>query len=461
MKRILLTAGLGILTSFSIFHSPFSIPPAEAAGPITYRHKHFLYTIDPASHPEWRTPSETWLINGVPFEPPAFWRVDGDTVPPLPAGVERQETFIWNRNTIRSTLETIVGTALRRPAGNVTISRTGTGLIVFDGVGLPGRDVDTDATARLTVAALEQNLTEIELPVTETQPEIHVNDEKLRAAGITEVVTVGESDFSRSPVNRRHNIAVGLNRFNGHYIEPGAVFSFTTILGKVDGTTGYRKELVIKGDRTEPDYGGGLCQISTTAYRGVWEYGLPILKRKNHSYTVSHYFPPGTDATVYPGSVDMVFQNDMRSALLLQTYKEGDLAFFIYYGTKDGRSTELLGPFISNRRLPPPDKTEFTTDLAPGERKKLNERVPGLHALWYRFVTSANGEVHRETIFSIYEARSLFTAIGVAALPPGYLPGGATGDALLGGDSIPTDASTLSSSKKSSSSVPKKPSTRR
>ena len=404
------------------FHFSLFTSVAEAA-PITYRHKHFLFTIDPALHPEWHSGSEEWTYNGIPFDPPASWKVDGDTVPPLPVGVDRHAVFSWNRESIRETIEKIIAKPLRRAPGKVTIQRDAKGDITFEGVGLTGRDVDADAAAGLTIAAIQQNLTDIELPVVETQPEINVDDPQLVEDGIREVVTIGESTFTGSPVNRRHNIGVGLRRFNGQLIPAGAEFSFNAVLGKVDGSTGYRLELVIKGDRTEPDYGGGLCQISTTAYRGVWEYGFPILKRKNHSYTVRYYAPAGTDATVYPGAVDMVFKNDLPTSLLIQTYQEDDHAYFIYYGTRDTRTTEIVGPFIDDKTPPPPDKVELTLDLPPGQKKKLNERVPGQKATWYRFVTSnppSGTDEKTETVYSHYEARPLFTALGVAQLPEGY-----------------------------------------
>ncbi len=417
MKRSLLF--FGSLALFSILNFQFSIPQAYAAS-LTYRYRHYLFQINSLAHPGWRSPAETWTYNGILFEPPAMWRVDGDDVPRLPRGVIRHETFAWNRDAIERTLRKAVASQLNRMPGNVVIARDAKGKIVFSGVGLTGRTVDIETAADLTIAALEQGLVEIALPITETQPMVRVEDPALVAQGITEVVTIGETIFAGSPANRRHNIDVGLRRFNGTVIPAGAAFSFNSVLGTVDASTGYKKELVIKGDRTEPDYGGGLCQISTTAYRGIWEYGFPILKRKNHSYTVRYYAPPGTDATVYPGSIDMVFKNDLPTALLIQTHQEKDHAYFIYYGTRDKRTTEIIGPFLYDQKDPPPDKTELTLDLPPGEKKKLNERVPGLKTLWYRFVTSGTGSLKSEAVYSAYEARPLFTALGVLQLPAGY-----------------------------------------
>lgn len=402
--------GLAGLAGFTM---PLSA--SAAAAPLTFRYAHFLFTVAPDKHPEWRHPTETWIYNGQPISPLAELRVDGDEVPAMPQGIERQERVEWDTAAIAATLQSAVAASFDRPAGAVTISRGSGGMIRFDGVGLTGRKVDIGSLAALTADALENGVTEIVLPVTVTQPQVTVTDPELAAQGIKEVVTIGESDFANSPSNRRHNIATGLSKFNGHLIPRGATFSFDQTLGRVDGTTGYLKELVIKGARTEPDYGGGLCQVSSTAYRGAWEYGFPIVDRKNHSYAVSHYAPQGTDATVYPPSPDMKFLNDSPGALLMQTYSQDDKAYFVYYGTRDKRASEVFGPFIWDRTSPPPDRMEFTTDLAPGQKRKLGERVPGMKAAWFRTTVEVDGTTKVEPVFSNYEARPLFYQVGIAA----------------------------------------------
>jgi vancomycin resistance protein YoaR len=181
----------------------------------------------------------------------------------------------------------------------------------------------------------------------------------------------------------------------------------------VNASTGYWQELVILGERTLPDYGGGLCQVSTTAYRGAWEYGFPITQRRNHSFAVRYYSPAGTDATIYPPSADMKFLNDSGHAILLQTYVDGDNAYYIYYGTDDGRQSEIIGPYTWGSMAPPPDRTEYTTDIPPGTTRKVGERVPGVHAAWFRAVRYPDQEEQIESFYSIYEARPYFLQIGV------------------------------------------------
>lgn len=390
------------------------VPCASAAGPITFRYRHHLVTMPPSAIARWQAPEETWTVYGRPFTPPSELRADGDVLPALPAGVVRGMRTGWNRETIKASLAQEVSARLDRPAGAVTIKADGNGGYAFDGVGFPGRSVDLDLLAELAVQALDTGVTEIFVPITETPPTLTVNDPALREMGVRELVAFGESDFTGSPVNRRHNIAVGLKRFDGYLVPKDAVFSFVARLGPVDGTTGYRKELVIKGNRTEPDYGGGLCQVSSTAYRGVWEAGFPIVERRNHSYAVSYYGPQGTDATTYVPNPDLKFRNDSPGALLLQTYAENDRAYFLYYGTKPARTADVVGPYTWDRKPAPPPRTEYTAALAPGERKVLGHAVPGLKAAWFRIVRTGTGETV-EGFYSTYEARPDFFQVGVAA----------------------------------------------
>ncbi len=404
-----------------------SMEHVHAAYPaITLRYQHFIFTIDPDLYPQWQSEQDAWFYFDRPIEPLASWLVDGDEIPALPVGIARHSVVGWDHNRIAETLHTTIGDQLNRDAHAVTISRTETGSIVFDGVGLTGRRVMIPELASLVLKALEQGVTDIVIPVEELPAQVTVQDAELLEMGIKEVITVGESDYSGSPFARRHNITTGLSKFNGHIIPQGETFSFNQVLGPVNRATGYLQELVILGERTIPDFGGGLCQVSSTAYRGIWEYGFPIAMRKNHSYAVRYYSPNGTDATIYPPNIDMKFVNDSLGALLIQTYEEDDHAYFVYYGTHDDRTTDLVGPFTWDHRSPPPPRTEYTADILAGTTRKVGTATPGLQAAWFRIVHDTDGTVHIDPTYSFYEARPLFTQIGVAQetasdQPPSWL----------------------------------------
>ena len=97
-----------------------------------------------------------------------------------------------------------------RAAGKVTINRTASGTIVFDGFGLPGRSVEIAKAAALTRTALLNTIDTIVLPVIITQPAITVTDPALTTMGIREVVSSGRVRIQRIAENRQHNIGVGI-----------------------------------------------------------------------------------------------------------------------------------------------------------------------------------------------------------------------------------------------------------
>jgi hypothetical protein len=81
----------------------------------------------------------------------------------------------------------------------------------------------------------------------------------------------------------------------------------------------------------------------------------------------------GLDSTIYLGVVDLKFVNDTPGAILIQSYTEGTDAYFKFYGTDDGRTTELDGPHGG-----------------------------GLNYYWYRTVTK-DGKENKEKIVSNYK----------------------------------------------------------
>ncbi|MFA5800223.1 MAG: VanW family protein [Candidatus Peribacteraceae bacterium] len=394
----------------------FFVPAAAFASPasITYTYKHHIFEVSVLRHPEWRSRERVWYYGGKRAIPPARFLSSGKGAISEPDWTFA-DRITWNERAIAQTISADIASKLDRPAGSVVIRRSASGTIVFEGQGLPGRQADIDLAAALTKTALEKYVSAVVLPVIERDPVITVEDRSLKEAGIREVVTVGESVFAKSPENRRHNIGVGVRRFNGHLIPKDSVFSFNDVLGPVNEKTGYRKELVIQGATTLPDYGGGLCQVSTTAFRGPWEYGLPILQRKNHSYAVSYYSPQGTDATIFPPNTDLKFRNDTPGALLIQSFVDStDHAYFIYYGTADERKTEIVGPYITDRvAAPKEERLTYTTTIPVGEKRKAGEQHDGMKAVWYRRVERAGTGVILERMFSAYEARPLTYQLGV------------------------------------------------
>jgi len=226
--------------------------------------------------------------------------------------------------------------------------------------------------------------------------------EDIDKMGVKEVVATGQSSFAGSPPNRIHNITVGSQVFNGVLIAPGENFSFISALGDVSAKTGYLPELVIKEDKTIPEYGGGLCQVSTTFFRAAINAGFPILERTAHAYRVVYYEPAGFDSTIYDPKPDLVFTNDTKNYILIQTRISGTDLFVDFYGTNDGRKVEVSKSTVYNLVAPGDPIITETSDLKPGEKKQTDTAHTGADAYFTRKITYADGTVKNDRFDSHY-----------------------------------------------------------
>ena len=75
---------------------------------------------------------------------------------------------------------------------------------------------------------------------------------------------------------------------------------------------------VISGDEMTQEAGGGVCQVATTVFNSVYEAGLPVKERHNHTLSSSSY-PAGRDAAIAYPTLDLVWENDTDSDILLTT----------------------------------------------------------------------------------------------------------------------------------------------
>jgi vancomycin resistance protein YoaR len=245
------------------------------------------------------------------------------------------------------------------------------GKVVSWQTGASGRQVDLEVSAAKINNDFLNNQTEIYLVIKEVTS---ISPESQADLNIKEIIGTGHSNFAGSSVSRRKNIRVGADAVHGILLTPGEEFSLVRVLGDVSAETGYVPELVIKGNKTIPEYGGGLCQIGTTVFRSALASGLPITERRNHSYRVSYYEPAGMDAAIYIPNPDVRFVNDTTNYILIQARIVKDDIYFDFWGTKDGRTATTTTPIIYNIVKPAPTKYIETEDLPAGQ-KKCTERA--------------------------------------------------------------------------------------
>ena len=253
-----------------------------------------------------------------------------------------------------------------------------------------GRLLNIPESRASITSALTQNANSgegvVELVIDEIEPKLALD--KINDLGINTLLGRGESNFTDSPKSRVHNIGVGAKTFSGVLLRPGQEFSFNQTLGAIDASSGYLPELVIKGGKLIPEYGGGLCQVSTTLFRAAVLSGLVILERHPHSIPVRYYNPQGFDAAIYPGVSDLKFKNDTPAYILIQSSISGSKLYFEIYGTSDGRKVAIDGP--------------HQYDVKSNGAQK---------AVLTRTITYADGTEKKDVFNSSYQSNSAFVTI--------------------------------------------------
>lgn len=286
-----------------------------------------------------------------------------------------------------------------------------------------GRELDVEASLATIVDALVAGQRYVPL-VVQAVPPRYPDSATAEELDIIDLVGEGESYFIGSPSGRDHNIRLAASQFDGLVIPPGEIFSFNHHLGEVTAEAGYDESYITAGEQLQMGIGGGICQVSTTAFRAAFWGGYPITERWYHYQRVGYYEllggEVGMDATVYSPHVDLKFTNDRSAPLLIETEVEerAHRLVFRFYSTDDGRRVEKEGPVVSDETEPGPPIYQLDEELEPGTVIKWQSAVGGLTATVERRVYDAAGEVlHHDVFVSEYAPRRAAYHYG-----PGYEP---------------------------------------
>ena len=276
--------------------------------------------------------------------------------------------------------------------------------------GTTGLRVDEAAATELVLSALAAPADQraLILPMATIPPP--VTAETLGQLGLRDLLSVGRSDFSGSASYRITNIQAGMRLLNGVLVAPNEEFSFNDTIGQIDGSNGFVEGYAIVRNRTQLEWGGGICQDSTTMFRAAFWAGLPITERWGHSFYISWYnkyafgdnrHGPGMDAAIFTGALDFKFLNDTGNWLLIQTMVDTNrsLAEVRIYGTNDGRTVSLIGPTTFDV-VPAPTEPVYVAEPSrpPGNMRQSDTAREGMTIEFTRVVERA-GQVVESRVF--------------------------------------------------------------
>jgi vancomycin resistance protein YoaR len=310
-----------------------------------------------------------------------------------------------DQGAIRSALLPVA--AALREEGSLPRVAWADGTLSITTPGDPGRGLDADQALAQINAALSGGPRDLSLLLTPLPPP--VNETNLASLGITTRIGLGVSSFAKSEQYRITNIRAGARQMNGVLIPPGATFSFNDNLGPVTPEQGFVEGYAIIQNRTQKEWGGGLCQVSTTVFRAAFWGGLPIVERHEHSFRIGWYEelgePPGLDAAIFTGVYDVRFTNDTGGWLLVQSsvdLKRQRLSIALY-GAPTDRSVSMDYKILE--RTPAPTEPVYVDDPTQpaGTQRKSDTARGGLKVEVYRTVRAGDQLLASDTFKTIFQ----------------------------------------------------------
>ena len=174
--------------------------------------------------------------------------------------------------------------------------------------------------------------------------------------------------------------------------------------------SGYRKAPAYYNGKIINEYGGGICQVSSTLYNAVILSNIQVIERKSHSYVPS-YVPISRDATVSWGVIDFKFKNNKKNPIKIKAEAINGKLRVDILGTKEDLEYKIESDIVSKIRykieyeIEESNNTNIKQTIQNGENGYIGET--------YR-ITKKDGKIICKTLISkdIYIPKNKIIKIG-------------------------------------------------
>jgi vancomycin resistance protein YoaR len=270
-----------------------------------------------------------------------------------------------------------VSSTVDQPAQNARYELKGSALVkVAEQTGMVSDPAQT--LKLLAQAVLDPRITSIVLTPKLSQPTLKLAD--LPDATTLTLIATGKSTYYHSSAARRVNITNAAAKINGAVVAPGENFSFLDNLGGISPENGFVTGLIISAGRTVDGLGGGVCQVSTTTFRALYQAGLPVVERNQHAYRVGYYEPQvGYEAAVYDPGKDLKMKNDTGGPVLVKTINDNAHSTLTVqvWGLPQTRTVSVSPATILSHTAHPAAKYVPSADLPKGAVKQVDWAADG------------------------------------------------------------------------------------
>lgn len=313
----------------------------------------------------------------------------------------REEGIVPDENTIRAAFERMTA-LLDQPAQNARYVMQGGKLVKVEGKA--GRVTDRLAgLAAFRRAVLDPSVQSVLLPSRVSLPTLTAAE--LPDPERLELIASGTSTYHGSSRERRINVANAAAKIDGVVVPAGEDFSFLGALGGITAENGFVGGLIISGGRTVDGLGGGVCQVSTTAFRALYSAGLPVVERHQHSYRVRYYEPQvGFEAAVYDPGLDLKMRNDTGAPILIRALNSDARSTLEVqvWGVKPKRSVTVSPAVIRSRTPHPPAQYVFNPHLPAGVTRQVDWAQDGFDLYITRTIRDEQG-IRTDRVSTVYK----------------------------------------------------------
>lgn len=243
---------------------------------------------------------------------------------------------------------------------------------------------------------LQEKQEKYTIPLKITKPK--VTTDSLGDEAFPNRIATYSTKYSTADVNRTTNIKISVNKINGVVLLPGEEFSYNKVLGPRTPQAGYKLGAAYIGGKVVSDYGGGVCQTSSTLYNAVLLSNLEITSRTSH-YFAAAYVPVSRDATVYWPSLDFKFKNNRNYPIKIKASTSNGVINVEIFGITEESDYEVeLQSYVTSYI---PYNTEYKDDNTLPEGKEVVEQAGtnGIRSEAYK-ILKKDGKVISKTLLS-------------------------------------------------------------
>ena len=191
--------------------------------------------------------------------------------------------------------------------------------------------------------------------------------------------------YGNSNEERKNNINVATKSLDGIVLMPNEILSFNQTTGLRTQENGYKKAKIIKDGTFYQEFGGGVCQVSTTLYNAAILADLEIVEVNSHSLPVG-YVEPCFDAMVNSGSSDLKIKNNTQYPIYIATCFDNQFCKINIFGGENpykiAKKSQKIGEIAEIVKEKTSDYQRFglAEPLSFGEQKIISKGKPGFQA---------------------------------------------------------------------------------